>query len=262
MLTLLLFACSTEPAPVTTPAPVVEALNPEQIAAAVDQALAPSPHETRLAVEKAGISLTFATLLPERNYRFDNADIDRVALRTGVILSDLVLAVKEAETPWLVDELQHLHDGLKAMGAEEGLLSTVADMKAGVENDSISRDELLQQLDDIIGMAPEGEGVGPDDSSGPLLQAGAWLAGTNMTARAILRSGQLDAADTLLRQKAVAEYFLGYVSEGEGQEKAGELQALLKATLENMIAVADQETIGREDIEGVRDQTQALVDLL
>ena len=57
-------------------------------------------------------------------------------------------------------------------------------------------------------------------------------------------------------------YFRGYVSEGEGEEKAGEVQDLLKTTLTRLIEVSDQETIGRADVEDVRDQTQALIDLL
>ena len=261
---MIWLACTAEPeAPAPSPAPseVAQPLIPEQLEAAVADALAPSPQETRLAVERAGISLTFATLLPERNFKFENQDPDRVALRTGVLLSDLVLAVKEAEKPWLVGELQKLHDGLKAMGSGEGLLSTVLDMKTGVENDALSRDELLQQLDDIVGMS-RGQGVAPGAEGEILLEAGAWLAGTNMTARAILRSGQLDAADSLLRQKQVAQHFLDYTNSDEAQEKAPEVTVLLRTTLERLVALADQETIGRQDLEEVRDQTQALVDLL
>lgn len=265
----LFWACSGEPEAVTDPTPETapEAapaapLDPEQLEQAVEHALAPSPNETRLAVERAGITLSLGTLIPERSWTLDQGDIDRAALRTGVLLGDLVLTVKEAEKPWLVNQLQLIHDGLNAMSAGEGLLSTVADMKASVENDAVSRDDLLRQLDDLVGMVPTSEGVGPEDNSGPLLQAGAWLGGTNLTSRAILRSGQIEAADTLLRQKAVAEYFRGYVSEGEGEEKAGEVQDLLKTTLTRLIEVSDQETIGRADVEDVRDQTQALIDLL
>ncbi len=263
MFSLLLFACSGEtPVPEAAPPPEPAAkLEPAQIEEAIEDTLAPSPNETRLAVERAGISLTFGTLIPDRNFKFDRVDEDRVALRTGVLLSDLVLAVKEAEKPWVVDELQKLHDGLSAMGAGEGLLATVLDLKAGIDNDSMSRDDLLKSLDDIVGMGA-GQGIGADGGGERMMQAGAWLAGTNMTARAILRSGQLDAADSLLRQKSVAEHFLAYVTEGEGQEKAGELGGLLEQTLQNLIVVSDQETIGRQDIEGVRDQTQALIDLL
>jgi len=262
---VLLLACSGEPEPVTAPpaepTPATP-LAPEQLEQAIEHTLTPSPNETRLAVERAGITLSLGTLIPERNWQLDQGGIDRAALRTGVLLGDLVLTVKEAEKPWLVTQLQMIHDGLQAMGAGEGLLSTVADMKASVENDAVSREDLLRQLDDLVGMVPTNEGVGPEDNSGPLLQAGAWLGATNLTSRAVLRSGQLEAADTLLRQKAVAEHFLSYVSEGEGEEKAGDVQSLLKISLTRMIEISDQETIGRADVEEVRDQTQALIDLL
>jgi hypothetical protein len=107
------------------------------------------------------------------------------------------------------------------MGAGKGLLSMVSDLKVQVTNDSLTRKELLTEMEDIVSMSVPEHGFGKEDTTGPLLQAGAWLASINLVCKAVQKENNLKAANTLLRHGKVAEYFLLYAGT-KGKEKAPE----------------------------------------
>jgi hypothetical protein len=266
-LALVLLACSGEaPAPppaAPPPPPPAEKIDPAAATAAAEsRALAPSPEETRKVTQRAGISTDLATLVPERALDLDATNKDVLAVRTGVYLSDTVLTVREAKKEDLVLRLETVKKGLEGMGAGAGLLATLSSLTDRLRNDAITRDELLTELDGLVGMAVPGEGVGPDDRTGPLLQAGAWVATTNLVAKAVLHSGKLDAADTLLRQKAVVDWFRGYLK-GEGAGKAeAELLAKLDATLAALGDIAAKEHLTEDDVKTVEAKTGEILSLM
>ena len=189
-------------------------------------------------MREAGVADALGDLVPTSPAEVTTDDKDRIAVRTGVVLAYAVLGGHDTPKEPFVAQLRSARAGMAKLGAGAGLLSTIDDSITHVENDAASRDDFLRELDNIGYAVPE-QGWGPDDRTGPLLQAGAWLAGTNVVARAIVRSGKADAADKLLRRKDVAEYFLGYVRTS-GSEKAGPVAEQLEKTLTMMVTVADK----------------------
>lgn len=276
---LLLAACGGEPsapaakdapgapgpeagAPAAPKAEVPPPLDPAAKQAAATQALAPSPAETRAVVERAGLGIDIATLIPTRDLVVEGASPDVLAVRTGVYLADTVLTLKEAPKDALVLRLERIHAGLSGMGAGAALLSTVASLTDKVRNDAISRDQLLDEVDAIVGMAVPAEGVGPTDRTGPLLQAGAWAATTNLVASAVLQSGKIEAADQLLRQKDVVEYFRRYV-QAEGATKADPaLVAQLDAALVALSELAGRPHLGEAEVKAIQAHTGEILALL
>lgn len=265
----LLFACATDEAPeaAVEPPPAVKAppmLPPEELRAAGERdALAPSPDETRTAVEKAGLVTSLGSLVQPRFMEMDHPDKNRVAVRTGVVLAETILSVKEATDEDLAGSLKQIADGLSALGAGEGLTSTLDEHRTALKNGGITRDELLQSLDDIAGMADPDQGFGPGDTTGPLLQAGAWAAGIHVVSKAILAEDRIDAAETLLRQEAVLAWFQGYVR-GHGNEQApSEFLQHIDAELTAMQAVlAGEGTLDKADVEAIRDSSGRLLSLI
>ena len=148
------------------------------------------------------------------------------------------------------------------MGAGKGLLATIEDLISKTKTDAISRDDLLKEIEDIVGMSIPEEGVGKDDRTGPLLQAGAWLSGINLVCEAILKENRIDASDRLLRQKHVATYYLRY-SETDGRSKAPiAMLETLQTALRSMQSISEKQNITKEDIETVRDQTATLLTMI
>ena len=70
------------------------------------------------------------------------------------------------------------------------------------------------------------------------------------------------AADTLLKQPAVVDYFIKYVNR-EGNEKApDEVVKRLQETLSTLKEVASQPTLGAEEVETIHSSTGAVLTML
>ena len=220
-------APSPAPAPAPAPAPVAAPTNPDMPAITAEdlaansetRTLVPSPIETQNALESAGVDTKLATLVPVRKFDLARSDPDYIALRTGVILADTLLTVVSADSPALIARLDQVRTGLASLKAGADLDAQLANMSDRLKGESVTRGELLKQFDDLSGaVIPELEFEGSVRLV-PLLQAGSWLAGANLVAKAIQASGNPVAADILLKQPAVVAYFLKYV-QTEGADKA------------------------------------------
>ena len=225
-------------------------------------ALVPSPAEMQKALEKAGVAGGLSKLVSAREFKMDVENKDVVAVRTGVVLADALLTVKDAETGVLVARLEKVKAGMVALGAGTDIAATLDELVNAVKNETKSRDELLKDLDDLHGaILPEikyeaGERVVP------LLQAGSWLEGSNLVANAILTSGKIEAGNSLLRQPQVAGYFLKYV-QVEGADKApSEVVKQLEATLKKLQEIAAKPNLSTEDTTEIKAQTDAVLGLL
>lgn len=269
-LALLVVACTdSTPAPAPPVAAPLKAepsspaaIAPADLLSAPNVVLAPSPLESRLALEKAGLTLDITPLVKPRAYSLDGPNKDLVALRTGVLLADAVLTVKEGTDAEVAARIENVRKGLAGMGAGEGLLGTVDGMVGQVKNGGANRDELLRGMDDLVGMAVPGGGVGPQDRTGPLLQAGAWIESTHLAAQAVASSGNLAAADQLFRQAAVVEWFISYArASGPGRTNDDILNRVV-ATLEGLRDIAAKATLSAEDVTTIRDRTGELLAML
>lgn len=245
-------------APSEVPAPPPPAPVAELPAATVDKVLAPSPLSLEKEVREAGLGEGLADLVPSRPFATDIEDKDRVALRTGAVLAYTVLAGRTSPKPDFLSQLRLIRGGLHTLGTGKGLLASLDGFVVHIENDTASRDDFLQELDAVAStMVPE-QGWGEGDRTGPLLQAGAWLAGTNLVAQSIVRADKAEAADKLLRRAYVADYFLSYL-DGEGAEKSGLTASALADTLRRLSSIANQPVIGVADARSVAEVTQAML---
>ncbi len=271
-LVLALTACSGEEAappqePAAAPEPVKNTPPPQldlaELTAAADEiALVPSPGEMQRALDAAGIQAQLADSVQARTLKMEVPNKDQVAVRTGVVLADLLLTVKSAETAALVGHLDSVKAGMTQLGAGSDIPATIDDMKARIDNDSVTRDDLIKELDELSGaVIPELE-YESGDRAVPLIQAGSWLEGANLVAGAIRASGNFGAADELLKQPAVVGYFQKYVA-NEGADKApSDVIAQLTTTLDTLAEICGHETLSEEDVNTIHTTTSAVLDLL
>jgi hypothetical protein len=237
---LLLVACSDGETPPETKDPSAEAAKPkpktnktfsvdELTKAALTVALVPSPAEMQKSLSNAGLSSKLATMVPmDRDISMTVEDKNNLAIRTGVVLADLVLTVKSSTKEEKVARLNKLKDGLKVLGGGEDIQKTIKDLVNQVNNEAFSDDDLLKEMDELSGvMVPELE-YEAGEWVVPLIQAGSWLEGANLVSSAIIKESKYDAASQLLKQPRVVEYFLQYV-EREGTKKAPD-QVVAKLT--------------------------------
>jgi hypothetical protein len=272
MLSLHLWGCSssTPEAPAPDPAPAAEA-HPEtpqidvaQLEAEADEvALVPSPVETQKALEASGIDTKLATLIPKHQFDLEADSLDHAAVRTGVLLADVLLTVKSAKTPQLVQRITAVQKGMNQLGGGDDISRTLDDIKERLKADAVTRDDLLKEFDELSGVViPELEFNGQDRVV-PLIEAGSWLEGANLVARAVKQSGNKAAAETLLKSPSVVDYFIEYVKT-DGADKAPEaVTKKLEESLLELKAVASKaEPLDDADIDKVIQVTNAVLALL
>lgn len=241
--------------------PQAEAPSNTVDAKAEARALSPSPLSLDRAVRTAGLETALASLVPDRSFTMTEGSTDLAAVRTGVVLADAILGGEAAEKDLFLRRLKESRAGMVRLGMKDGqgVLNEVDGFIAAVENDTASRADFIESLDALIAMKVPEESWAPGDTTGPLLQAGAWLAGTNLVARAVVADKNAGAAGTLLHEEGVADYFIQYVRK-EGSDKAPDaIVAELTRTLEELKGVASKPTLGVEDAQAVVNATERLL---
>ncbi len=251
-------------APEVAVAPELPPLTAADLAAGADNAaLVPSPIETQKALEQAGIATQLNTLIPKHEFDIAQSEGDYAALRTGVVLADALLSVKTAETPALVDRLTTVRTGLEKLGGGDDVKGTLTDLVDRVNAGAVTRDELLKEFDELSGaVIPELEFNG-NKRIVPLIQAGSWLEGANLVAKAVKASGNPAAADALLKQPAVVAYFVGYVKDVASDKAPAAITTKLEASLNTLKALAEKaEPLAAGDIDTVITVTDEVLALL
>lgn len=270
---VLLLACSgSEPVAEPVPAPVpVEAANPEdppvdlqKLADEADEvALVPSPAETQKALEASGIDVKLANLIPKHTFDLEASDLDHAAVRTGVVLADVLLTVKTAEKADLLKRVSAVQKGMDQLGGGADIHAVLEDIKERVEADAVTRDELLKEFDELSGaVIPELEFNGQKRVV-PLIEAGSWLEGANLVARAVQGAENKGAAESLLKAPTVVDYFIEYVkTDGSGKAPPAVTQKLEESLHELKALAAKPEPLNDEDIAKVVSVTNAVLALL
>ena len=226
-------------------------------------ALVPSPVETQRALESAGIETQLSGLIQDRDFDTRNENPDNAAVRTGVIIADMLLTVKTSSKEDLLRHLDQLEQGMTQLDGGRDILAMLDEIKDRVRADAVTRDELLQELDELSGaFIPELEFNGRERIV-PLIQAGSWLEGANLLSRAVKEADQPETADELLKQPSVVAYFLEYVQK-EGADKAPEaVTQKLESSLVTLEGIAKKsEPLTMDDVDVVITTTNDVLALL
>ncbi|MAY79471.1 MAG: hypothetical protein CL930_01670 [Deltaproteobacteria bacterium] len=231
-------------------------------AEALEIALVPSPAEMQKALNNAGLQSQLSTMVEKRDIAMKAENKDQIAVRTGVVLADLVLTVQDATTEEQLARLNRLKEGFALLGAGDDVANTIEDLRGQIQGGSGSRADLLKEFDELSGvLVPElkyeaGEWVVP------LIQAGSWLEGAHLVSGAIKKEAKYEEAGKLLKQPAVVDYFLKYVQR-EGSDKApDQVVKKLEETLTMLKEITSKETIEEEDVNNIYSATGAVLTML
>ncbi len=251
-----------EPAKATEKAPDVK-FDIKTLQENADQiALVPSPAEMEKALGKAGINQKLADMVTDRDISMDVDNKDQIAVRTGVVLADMILTVQASPKDKTIGRLKRLKEGFAKLEAGDDVQRTIDDLIERLNNDAVSKNDLLIELDELSGVVvPELEAEAGEWVV-PVIQAGSWLEGAHLISGAIKDAGKYEAANSLLRQPAVVKYFLKYVQR-EGRNKApDEVVRTLEETLTSLEVITAKEQLTAEDVTKIHSATGAVLTLL
>lgn len=231
---------------------------------AEEVALVPSPAEMQKTLKNTGLESKLGKMVSaESQVSMDGVENkDQIAVRTGVVLAELVLTVQSSSKEVKVDRLTKLKEGFVKLGAGADINDTIDDTISSIKNEAVTNDDLLKEMDELSGvLMPELE-YEAGEWVVPLIQAGSWLQGSYLVSGAIIEENKFDAASTLLRQPAVADYFLKYVQR-EGKEKApDEVVKQLENTLIQLKEIASKDSLTEDDVKAIRSSTGDVLKLL
>lgn len=262
-LVTMLMACTGAPSaptsePEPTPPPTEAKAEPSASAEALmaDQdafkVLAASPLSLKQKVLEAGLEDELAAVVPSTFPPLPPVeDKDAVAFRTGVVFTTVLLTGTRSEKDAFLKGIRALREGLAALGSGAGWLSQIDDAIQHIENDAASREDLLSELDAIVESHVPEEGWGPDDKTGPLVQAGAWLVGIQWTAQAIVRANDASSADKLLKRPEVASFFLKYLKTEEGAQKVSLLRRKIAQGLTELQELTSTEHLTMAEVQRI-----------
>ena len=229
--------------------------------AAEEVALVPSPAEMQKSLSNAGLSSKLSDLVrSDRNISMDVSDKDNLAVRTGVVLADLVLTVESASKEQKTARFAKLKNGFKVLGGGSDIQNTIDELTKSINNDDDT--DLLQEMDELSGvMVPELE-YEAGDWVVPLIQAGSWLEGANLVSGAIIKEGKYDVASQLLRQPRVVEYFLKYVQREGGNKAPDKTVQKLEEVLTQLKVIASKSALSEEDVKQINKLTADVLTML
>lgn len=225
--------------------------------------LVPSPVAMHESLKKAGVNEALDALVPDRNLSFEGVSADIAAVKTGVALADTLLTVRSAPADKLATRINAVKAGMKALKTGTDIERTLDDVNQQVAAAGTGpRDAIEQEIEMILQVAiPEVE-YEAGEQIVPLLQAGAWLEGSNLIATAIAKAGKPEAGTELLRQGPVCDYFLKYVDIA-GKAKANDaVVEQLRATLTKLKEISAKPALTIEDVQEVKRQTDTVLGML
>ena len=99
------------------------------------------------ALSNAGLQAKLAEMVAsDKDITMDVENKDQLAVRTGVVLADLVLTVKTSSKELLLARLAKLKVGFEKLGAGSDIQATIDEMSTQINNDAINRDDLLKEV--------------------------------------------------------------------------------------------------------------------
>jgi hypothetical protein len=222
----------------------------------------PSPKEMQVILSKSGVNMSPPA---DRNFANVGTERDSLAVQTGVLLADLVLTVNSVGKDKQVSYLTDLKSSCEKLNVGSDIPLEIQTVIDEVESGALADQKLVQKFDELHGvMVPELE---QEDAKWlvPLVQAGSWLEGAHLVSAAFKGQSDLSAAEGILKQRGVVEYFQTYVNERAAQSNAPAAGVIktLQATLEALHTVAVKAgPLDNSDIETIHSETGKVLDIL
>jgi hypothetical protein len=204
----------TPPTAAEVKAPPVGPLSVGALAAAEPVALVPSPLEMQAALKRSGLLGPQGLLVKPRGRSRPPGKTTTGSRFAPAWPSPTSCSSSRPPRPQSSSGCSRRSAaGLVALGAKEDALSALDELTAQVQNEALTRDALVQELDALSGgTLPELEAqLGP--RAVPLIRAGSWLEGANLVSSSIIAGGNYDTATDLLRHPGVVAWFQRYVEE-------------------------------------------------
>lgn len=256
-------ASVAEVAPAPAAAQMPSKVNPADLEKTVRKVtLVPSPVEMQRELKSLGVDKDLKDFITGVKVNATSENKDQVAVATGVVIADVLFTVLQSDDATLVAQLSQVKAGLGALKGGKDIAAYVDGMIEQVKAGAGDRKTLLDEMDELSAVAiPELEFEG-EASIVPMIQAGSWMEGVHLIAKASLAAGKPQVCDQMLKQPMIVEYFKEYTAQ-KGEDDANAVIQHLSASLAKLEAIAAKtDPMTESDVSEITSLTGALLGIL
>jgi hypothetical protein len=264
---ILLFACSSSSVEENAEKEEVNTFGKIEVAqlekVASDVEVIPSPVKMKTELKKAGLNISVGEMIEQKALpSFDIEDKSRVAVLTGILLTDLVITVDKASPERIEKVLVKLKKGFEKLKTGNDIQSTIDDLITTVKTPDFDRSSFLDEVDMLSSvLVPELKSEAGTWAI-PLIQAGAWLEGVQVISTSIKKEGAYEKGKKLFHHPGIAPYFIRYIDEAGKEKFSNNLNAQIKTALSKLDAYGKKAEVSKEEIDEVAQIVSDLMGLL
>ncbi len=263
---VLLVACKGDApaeAPAATPEPAREAPGKIDIEAVTNDGRtamfvpAPSEFEAVLAANVPGADLK--SLVPSGTRPLEGLSRPLLALETGTRITAVLLTADAGDRPALVARMKAAREGLVALQAGDAVLGEIDVFIADVESGALTADELTPALDVLSERIHDALDTRADRSTATLVQAGGWVMGAHLLARALGKGEVTPDAAALFHQASLVYHFEGFLKNSDPARAGDPRLKTVIERIEELRWIAGQDEITAQQIKDIERLTGEII---
>ena len=257
ILSALLFACSSAPAPEPPEPPAAPATDqpvPDKIdfETSVNTGrtamFVPAPTEFEAVLAKNAPGARLAAKLEGPPVTLTGLSKPLLALETGTRINNALVTAQDGDRAGLVKRVGYAKEGLLALSASAAVIAEVDSFVADLSSGALSDAELVPSLDVLAESIQDGLIEGQDTNTSILVQAGGWVQGAHLLARALEGREITDDAGALFHQASLVNHFIVFL-QLSGPGRAGDPQiATVVEKMYELRELAGQEPVTAEHV--------------
>ncbi len=252
------------PIPAEPEAPVLQDV-PEKIdvAAVRDTArtamFVPAPSEFQAALKVSAEGIDIRKLVQDSDRKLEGKQKPIIALETGVRISNVLMTAHAGDKDATLSRMRKAKEGLGALQAPASIAAEIDKVIADYEGGSLSQAELTRALDVLAERINDDLLTGVDAQTANLVQAGGWVQGANLLAKAVRDAGLGGDAALLLHQPSLLNYFLDFLKNSDpGRAGDPDVTAVIEE-MQKMQAIAAKADLSTDDVKAIAAHTDAIL---
>lgn len=267
-LLLLLTACSAgttpEPAAPAEPSPEARAIPDKVDFAAVSNTgrtamFVPAPTEFEAVLRANAPGADLKSMVPAGTHALEGLSRPLLALETGTRITAVLLTADGSDTPALITRMKHAREGLVALKAGPAVLQEVDSFVADVESGALKPAELTPALDVLSERIHDELNTHTDPATATLVQAGGWVQGAHLLARALRKGTVGPDAAMLFSQASLVHHFEQFLKASDPARAGDPRVSTVIEKISELRWIAGQDPITGDHVQEVERLTGEII---
>ncbi len=220
----------------------------------------PAPTEFEAVLKANAPGTDIKSMVPSGSRSLEGLSKPLIALETGTRITATLLTADGNDRPALVARAKTAREGLVALNAGDKALKEIDSFVADVESGTLKDAELTPALDVLSERIHDALAEQVDPETSTLVQAGGWVQGAHILARALRKQGDIspDAA-ALFHQASLVHHFEGFLKASDAARAGDPRLATVIEKIGELRWLAGQDPITAEQVTEIERLTAEII---